>query len=193
MDRNTQTTQNTQSRTEQNDGPNDNQFILTPDGYDKLRGELQNLEARYVIDSAEFHDVNYSNDPSKEEAAYLETRTRREQDQERIGHLKLILQNAVILDREVDPAHVDPGERVTVWDFREKQEIYFDLLGPEEVIAGRSGVTIDSPVGKALLGHSIGDVIEVHVPDGMVKYAIRNIERIPRNDGDSTEQAAAKH
>jgi transcription elongation factor GreA len=170
----------------------DEHFVLTPAGYENLRQELAALEARYNEDEAEFKDVNYSNDPSKEEAAYVETRISREHDEERIGHLRLILENAVILDEDVDPAHVDPGERVTVWDFAEKQEIQFDLLGPEEVIAGRRGVAIDSPVGKALIGKQVGDVVEVEVPDGTVRYAIRNIERVPGGQqSDQSNQAAA--
>src|SRR5689334_14975452 len=175
---------------------NDEHFILTRGGYENLRSEMAALKARYVKDEAEFKDVNYNSDPSKEEAAYVDTRITQEQVKERIGHLQLILENAVILDEDVDPEHVDPGERVTVWDFAENREAHFDLLGPEEVIAGRRGVAIDSPVGKALIGKKVGDVVEVEVPDGTMRYAIRKIERVPdpqrsNQSSDQTNQAAA--
>ena len=66
-----------------------------------------------------------------------------------------------------------------MWDFKERKPLQFDLVGGPEVINGREGVAIDSPVGKALQGHRVGDVIEVEVPDGAARYAIRKIERIP--------------
>lgn len=70
---------------------------------------------------------------------------------------------------------------MTVWDFGERKTFKFDLIGGEEAINGRDGVTIDSPVGKALLGHRIGDVIDVEVPDGKVRYCIRKMEPIPQD------------
>src|SRR5258706_7070309 len=144
---------------------NNDRFLLTPAGYEKLRQELRDLETRYRKDNSEAGNVNYGNDSSKEA--------------ERIAHLQSVLEHAVIMDKDSDLTHVNPSERVTVWDFKENHEIFFDLLGPEEVVVGRRGVAVDSPVGKALIGSAVGDVIEVEVPEGKVRYAIRKIEPMP--------------
>jgi len=155
-------------------------FVLTRAGYEQLKHELDTLEAEHHEQLAEYSDVNYSaNDPAKEEAAYFETRVTKEHTDERIGHLKLVLENAEVVDDDPNPDTIDPGDRVTVWDFTDKRSVQFDLLGSEEVIAGRSGVSLESPVGKALHGKQVGDVVEVEVPDGKARYAIRKIERIP--------------
>jgi transcription elongation factor GreA len=159
---------------------NEERFVLTRAGYEQLKQELDSLETEQQEQLAEYSDVNYSaNDPAKEEAAYFETRTSKEHTDERIGHLKLVLEHAEVVDDDPNPETIDPGDRVTVWDFSEKHTVQFDLLGSEEIIAGRQGISLESPVGKALHGKKVGDVVEVEVPDGIAKYAIRKIERIP--------------
>jgi transcription elongation factor GreA len=157
-------------------------FILTQDGYDQLKRELEIMEAEQREEQEEFADVNYSIDPATEEAAYFETRTMKEYFDERVQYLKFVLERAEIVGEDPDPARVNPGERVTVWDFASKKETHFDLVASPQVVVGQAGVSIESPVGQALLNRRVGDVIEVEVPDGKVRYAIRKIEQIPAND-----------
>jgi transcription elongation factor GreA len=158
------------------------EFILTRAGYEDLQRELQTLEDQYKEALAEYADTkNSSGDSSQEEAAYDDAKNTKEDTEQRIGHLKLVLQSAEIVDEDPDLTTVDPGDRVTVYSFAERETLHFDLLGGEEIINGREGVAIDSPVGKALLGRRVGDVIETQVPDGKVRYAIRKIEPIPQD------------
>jgi transcription elongation GreA/GreB family factor len=56
------------------------------------------------------------------------------------------------------------------------EEMTFRLVSGEEVTHGVRGISLDSPVGQALLNRQIGDVITVRVPDGVARYAIRRIE-----------------
>jgi transcription elongation factor GreA len=157
------------------------QFVLSRAGYDILKQELAELEAEHQQRLAEFADVNYDVDPSTEEAAYFDTRVMKEQVEERIGHLQLVLSRAEVIEDDPDPLRVDPGEQVTVWDFAEKCEQVFNLVSSAETVYARDAipgreVSVESPVGQALLGKSVGDVIEIEVPDGKTKYAIRRIE-----------------
>src|SRR4051812_45720696 len=112
----------------------DDRFVLTRAGYEALKRELETLEARHAEELRNYADVNYSSDPSKEEAAYFETKVTKEETGERIGYLKLVLQHAEIIDKDPDPARVDPGDRVTVWDFKERKPLQFDLVGSAEVV-----------------------------------------------------------
>ncbi len=157
-------------------------FYLTRDGYQQLRRELEMLERQYQEQLTNFADVNSNSDTSKEEAADFETRVMKERTYERIGHLKLVLEHAEVVDEDPDPLRVNPGERVTVWDFDADEARQFDLVGSTEAVYIREGVSIESPVGKALLGRSVGDVVEADVPDGKVRYAIRKIEQIPQQN-----------
>jgi transcription elongation factor GreA len=160
-------------------------FVLTRAGYEQLQDELKTLQERRQGAMDTFADMSdyWDIDPSPEEAAYVEARTTKEQLDERIGHLTLVLRHAEVVDDDADVSAVATGCRVTVWDVNEKRELQFDVLGSEEVTHGRHGVSAESPVGKRLLGCKAGDVIEVVVPDGMVHYAIRKIERIPAGTG----------
>jgi transcription elongation factor GreA len=158
-------------------------FVLSRAGYDILKQELAELEAEHQQRLAEFADVNYDVDPSSEEAAYFDTRVTKEHIEERIGHLQLVLSRAEVIEDDPDPLTIDPGEQVTVWDFTEKRERIFNLVSSAETIYAGDAipgqeVSIDSPVGQALLGKHLGDVIEIDVPDGKTKYAIRRIEPI---------------
>lgn len=154
-------------------------MVLTQDGYEKLKQELEELEARRQDEAERLADAVRDTDPSVEMGAYYANRIMREQIDQRIVYIRRALEQAEILGDDPDPHRVDPGDRVTVLDIAAQQERQFDLLGSLEVVINEGeGVSIESPVGKALLGRRVGDVVEVDVPDGKARYAIRQIERI---------------
>lgn len=155
-------------------------YTLTRAGYEEMQRELTELEARYQRELAELADVQDGLDPEAAEPAYFESKTTKEEVEERLGHLRLVLRYADVIDEDPDPTVIDPGDRVVVYDYATKETLTFDILGSEEVIHGREGVSMDSPVGQALLGKRVGDVIQVEVPDGRVRYAIRSFAPIPR-------------
>jgi transcription elongation factor GreA len=152
-------------------------FILTPNGYEQLQRDLEALldQSKEVAEQmADVHDDTEFG----EEATYHDVMEAKERLDQRIAHLRGVLQRAqVIGDEDPDPTRADPGEEVTVWDFSAKEQVVFQLLSSEEVARGLPGISTESPVGRALLGRRVGDVVEVDVPDGKVKYAIRKIER----------------
>jgi transcription elongation factor GreA len=154
-------------------------IILTRAGYEKLKRELEMLltEDREEV-VAQLLDVRDDTEAGEEATFYDAIRSKELVDQ-RIAHLQGILVRATIIDDDPDPERVSPGNRVTAVDMETKESIFFDLIGSEEVAHGRSGVSIESPVGKALLNHSIGDTVEVEVPIGTVRYKIKKIEMIP--------------
>lgn len=154
-------------------------FVLTRDGYEQLKQELEELEARRRDETERLADTIDDLDPATEMGAYFDARTMREQIDQRIVYIRQALEQAEILGEDPDPNRVDPGDRVIVWDIAAQEERQFDLLGSAEVVVNDGkGVSIESPVGRALLGRRVGDVVEVDVPDGKARYAIRQIERI---------------
>lgn len=154
-------------------------FYLTKEGYANLERELQILveEDRQKM-AEQLKDVHEDTEYG-EEATFFDVVTAKERLEEKINYLRRVLARAEIIGEDRDPLRIDPGERVTVWDFETKEEVMFDLLGGAEITTGRYGVSIKSPVGQALLGKKVGDVIEVEVPDGIARFAIRKIEPIP--------------
>lgn len=153
------------------------QFLLTRAGYEQLQRELEDLLERAKDMAEQMADV-HDDTEFGEEATYFDVMAAKERLDSRIAHTRRVLQSAqVIGEDDPDPTRVDPGEHVTVWDFTEREEITFHLLSSEEVARGLPGISIESPVGRALLGGRVGDVVEVIVPDGKARYAIRKIER----------------
>lgn len=153
------------------------QTTLTQAGYDRLANELANLqqELREVIEElGDTHD-----DEGVGDSAQYSLATERERLQERIDYLKHVLETAQVIEHaETDTVSV--GNRITVLEGGE--EFSFNLISQAEVINGQRGISNESPVGKALIGHKVGDKVKVETPDGIVQYTIRSIENIPDND-----------
>ena len=161
----------------------DERFVLTRQGYERLLAELQERESEQEErreNLEEYEDIDRQN--GDEEAADFELHTSKEYADERVGHLKYVLERADVLDDDPDPLRINEGDRVIVWDLQAREEQTFNLVNGEEVATLNDAVATDSPVGKALLGRRVGDVIEVAVPDGWSRYAVRRLARIGDSD-----------
>ena len=152
----------------------DDKFVLTRDGYNVLKAELDRLQVQNIEYQANFVDAKDAADSSHEEAAETDGQVERELTEQRIGHLQWVLRDVKIVDAN-DPATVDAGDRVTVYDISARELLKFDLRSGEEIMGGATGISVDSPVGQALNGKRIGDVVTVAIPDGEAHYAVREI------------------
>ena len=155
---------------------------LTRKGHEKLQRELFILTNEENSKVAEML-AEAREDDQGEEAVFFDAMVSKERLDERVAHLQNVLARAEIIDADEDPDTITPGNRVTVYDTAEKEEFTMDLLDTEEITHGRRGVSLDSPVGQALLGKGVGDRVKVEVPDGVVTYKVRKIEMIPDEDG----------
>lgn len=154
---------------------------LTRPGYEKLQRELNILTSEENSKVAEML-AEAREDDQGEEAVFFDAMISKERLDERVSHLQNVLARAEIIDADEDPDTITPGNRVTVYDTAEKEEFTMDLLDTEEITHGRRGVSLDSPVGRALLGKRVGDRIKVEVPDGIVTFKVRKIEMVPDED-----------
>ena len=154
---------------------------LTRQGYQKLQREFNILTSEENTKVAEML-AEAREDDQGEEAVFFDAMVSKERLDERVSHLQNVLARAEIIDADEDPDTITTGNRVTVYDSSEKEEFTLDLLDTEEITLGRRGVSLDSPVGKALLGRQVGDRVKAEVPDGLVTYKVRKIEMIPDED-----------
>lgn len=149
-------------------------IVLTREGYEYLQQELRDLEGRLSEAESDMADISDPTDKNvQEEGAEFDVRFRNDIDEERANFLRRTLADADVLEDDPDPDRVNAGDTVVVWDFYAQQEMTFTLLPSEELVGGRDGVSTDSPVGMALMDHRVGDVVEVAIPDGKARYAIR--------------------
>ena len=122
-------------------------------------------EAREQGDLSE----NAEYDAAKDEQRDIETR---------IEEIEKILKNAeVVVEDEVDVNKINVGCTVKVYDEEFEEELEFKIVGSSEANSLQGKISNESPVGKALIGRSIGDVVEVETQAGVISYKVLAIER----------------
>lgn len=151
---------------------------LTAEGLQKLKDELHRArtterqqiaeaiaEARAQGDLSE----NAEYDAAKEAQGHLEAR---------IAKLEETVASARVVDEsEVDTSRARILSKVRVRNVKAGQEATYTLVAPQEADLAQQRVSVESPIGKGLLGKEIGDVIEIKVPAGLVKLEILEISR----------------
>ena len=96
----------------------------------------------------------------------------------RIAEIEAILKNAQIIDEsELTNEHIHIGSKVKVHDFDFDDDIEYQIIGSGEADPFNGKLSDESPVGSALIGHKVGDVVEVNTPDGTVKFEILEISK----------------
>ena len=152
--------------------------FLTAEGLNKLENELDELRtvkrrevAERIKQALAFGDIseNSEYDQAKNEQAQLE---------ERIAKLEMILRNARLIDHEdISTDVVSIGSKVMVKDLEYDEEMEYTIVGSAEADPYEGKISNESPVGSALLGKKQEEIVEVRVPDGIIKYQILSITR----------------
>jgi transcription elongation factor GreA len=152
--------------------------ILTVEGLKKLEEELEQLKtvrrrevAARIKQAIEFGDIseNSEYEDAKNEQAFIEGN---------IMALEKKLRNARVIDtNDVDVDTVSVGSTVRIKDMSSGEELDYTLVGSVEADPAKNKISNESPVGKALLGHIIGDEVEINVPVGIIKYKVLNIRK----------------
>src|SRR5690606_19773792 len=146
-------------------------IILTRAGYDQLTKELAQLEEMRQGEIEQVADA-FDDSDFGDNAVFYDAVFDKDRLTARINNLRHVLARAEVIDEDPDPIRVSPGDRVTVWDTEAQEELSFRLVSVEEVTHGVPGISMDSPVGRALLNKKVGDVVTVKVPEGIVQYAV---------------------
>jgi transcription elongation factor GreA len=154
------------------------EVILTVEGLKKLEEELEHLKtvkrrevAERIKQAISFGDIseNSEYEDAKNEQAFIEGS---------ILTLEKMLRNAKIIDDEnLDTGVVSLGSTVLLKDLENGDEFTYSIVGSVEANPGANKISNESPVGKAILGQSKGQIVEVNVPAGQLKYQILDILR----------------
>ncbi len=147
---------------------------LTLEKKTELENELNNLKTVRRKEIADALEYAKSLGDLSENAEYHQAREDQANTEERIAHLEQILKNAVIMGKH-HSGTVEVGTTVTVEKKGEKTERQFVLVGSEESDSLKGMISNESPLGKALLGKSKGDVVKFMTPKGEMSYTIKSI------------------
>ena len=152
--------------------------LLTFTGLKKLEEELHDLKvfkrkevAGKIKEAREQGDLseNAEYDAAKDEQRDIEAR---------IEEIEKILKNVEVVDEEeVDLDKISVGCRVKVYDIEFDEEMEFSLVGSSEANSLKGKISNESPVGKALIGAKVGDVVEVETQAGLIQYKVLEIQR----------------
>jgi transcription elongation factor GreA len=153
-------------------------YILTREGLKKLEDELEYLRTVKRKEITEKIKVALSYGDLSENSEYDEAKNDQAFVEGRIALLENKLNNAEILDENELPTDVVTiGAFVKVKDFEFDEEIEFHIVGSAEADPMEYKISNESPVGEALIGKKVGDLVEVHVPKGMNKFEILDMHR----------------
>ena len=156
----------------------DKKNLLTYEGLQKLENELQDLKvvrrkevAQKIKEAREQGDLseNAEYDAAKDEQRDIEAR---------IEELEKILKNAEVVDEEeIDLDKINVGCKVKILDIEYNEELEYKVVGSTEANSLTGKISNESPVGRAIIGASVGDIVTVETPAGELQYKILEIQR----------------
>ena len=152
--------------------------LLTYAGLKKLEEELHDLKVVKRKEVAEKIKEAREQGDLSENAEYDAAKDEQRDIEARIEEIEKILKNAeVVVEDEVDLDKISVGCTVKVHDFEFEGDIELKIVGSTEANSLEGKISNESPVGKALIGAHTGDVVEVEMPAGIMKYKVLEIQR----------------
>ena len=152
--------------------------ILTYEGLKQYEDELEELKvvkrkevAQKIKEAREQGDLseNAEYDAAKDEQRDIEAR---------IEELEKLLKNAEVVDEdEVDLDRISIGCKIRILDVEFDEELEYKIVGSTEANSLKGKISNESPVGSALMGHKVGDLVEVETQVGVIQYKVLEIQR----------------
>ena len=151
------------------------QIVITESGLVKLKEELDFLKSVKRKEAAENVGIARSFGDLSENSEYDEAKNEQAKVEAQIAELEETLKHVtVISDSEIQTDSVRPGVTVGVLDMEYDEEDEFTIVNSHEVDPAARKISDQSPIGKALIGTKVGDIVTVEVPDGTAKFKILN-------------------
>ena len=148
---------------------------MTQAGYDKLKKDLADALAQRPVISAAIAEAREKGDLS-ENAEYDAARDAQGLLEVKIARLKEKVANARVIDEsKLSADSVQLLSKVTVENLNAKMKMQFQIVGESEADFSKGLLSASTPIGKALIGHSKGEVVEAKVPNGIMKFKILDI------------------
>ena len=152
--------------------------LLTYAGLKKLEEELHDLKVVKRKEVAEKIKEAREQGDLSENAEYDAAKDEQRDIEARIEEIEKILKNAeVVVEDEVDLDRISVGCKVKVHDYDFEEDMELKIVGSTEANSLEGKISNESPVGKPLIGAHTGDIVEVEMPAGIMKYKVLEIQR----------------
>jgi len=154
------------------------EVVLTYEGLKKLEEELEYLKGVKRREIAERIKQAMAFGDLSENSEYDEAKNAQAQLEAQIVKLENKLKNAKVIDEdEVSTDVVSVGSKVKLLDKEFDEEVEYYIVGSAEADPSQQKISNESPLGSALIGKKVGDVVSVSAPDGIIEYKILSIAK----------------
>lgn len=150
--------------------------ILTTEGHQKLEQELEQLKTVRRKEVSEKIKVALSFGDLSENSEYDEAKNEQAMVEARIAELEQMLKNASVLDESgITTDTIGVGSVIRIKHLKLGKEDTYKIVGSTEAAPLQKKISDESPVGKAMLGHHVGDIVDVEAPAGIIQYEVLEI------------------
>lgn len=163
-------------------GMEEKKTILTSEGLRQYEEELHDLKVNRRLEVAQKIKEAREQGDLSENAEYDAAKDEQRDIEARIEELETILKNVEVVDDEdISSDHVTVGATVIIYDMEFEEEVRYRIVGSTEADSLKGKISNESPVGKALLGAVVGDIVNVETPGGACAYKVLMIEEPVRS------------
>ncbi len=151
---------------------------LTAEGIAKYEEQLEHLKTIRRMEIAEQIKIARSFGDLSENAEYDAAKNEQAKNEYDIVQLENMLRNAVLIDEDaIDTNTVNVGTVVTLYNENAEFEMTYQIVGSAEADPMDGRISNESPVGKAIIGHKVGDTVDVNTPGGIVRMRVDAITK----------------
>ena len=152
--------------------------VLTRKGEQQLKDELNELRSVRRREVAEKIKVALSFGDLSENSEYDEAKNEQGIIESRIAEIEATLAHAQVIDDvDISTEKVGIGITVKLFDVEMDEELEFKIVGTKAADINKGKMSDESPIGAALIGHKVGDEVDVETPDGIEKFKILEIKK----------------
>lgn len=155
----------------------ESKYKMSQERYDEIKEELHYLETVREKEVSELIKEARSFGDLSENSEYDEAKTEQGKLYSKIAELKALIEKAEIIEKtETDRGVVALSSRIKLLDVDEKEELEYQIVGSQEANPMSGRISDESPIGRALLGHKVGETVTVEAPAGEMRFTILSVE-----------------
>lgn len=149
---------------------------FTQEGYDRLNAELDDLKTNKRREISEAIAEAREKGDLSENAEYHSAKDAQGLLEAKINEMEKALANARVIDKsQLDSSRVTVLSKVTLKNLKNNKEVTYQLVAPSEADIKVKRISVESPIGKGLLGKEKGDVVEIQTPVATMKFEVMDI------------------
>lgn len=152
-------------------------YKMSQERYDEIKEELHYLETVREKEVSELIKEARSFGDLSENSEYDEAKTEQGKLYSKIAELKALIEKAEIIEKtEMDGGTVALSSRIELLDLDENEELEYQIVGSQEANPMLGRISDESPIGRGLLGHKVGETVTIEAPAGEMKFTILSVE-----------------